>query len=302
MKAAAPWYTIVIPTRDSAAWIGPLLEHYRAHGVVPTLLLDSRTRDDTETIARRAGVPIIGLAPFKFTEAIVAVTREAVQTPWAFLVNDDEIPSDRLFQRLAGPEPPMSVQSVAISRRWAWHEPGMPLRWGCNTIWRDRAGRDGADHHWRLFRPTEVTFVAAMHSDGFLIDRWSRLPPDAYLVHFEWVLRCRSQRQAKLRRYDRHRYGYGAFFANMYLPEDQPTGFFDYIPFETDAYDRLAQIYYAARGPDVPLGRRSLAEHYARLRQALAQRLHLSSFDREPKDRVGLTPRLDREVPDPYGG
>ena len=25
-----PWYTVVIPTRDSAGWIGVLLAHYRA--------------------------------------------------------------------------------------------------------------------------------------------------------------------------------------------------------------------------------------------------------------------------------
>jgi hypothetical protein len=45
-----------------------------------------------------------------------------------------------------------------------------------------------------------------------------------------------------------------------------------------------------------------MADHYARLRQAVAQRLRRADFDREPKDRIGLTPRLDREVQDPYGG
>jgi hypothetical protein len=299
---AAPWYTLVIPTRDSAAWIGPLLDHYRAHGVTPTLFLDSRTRDGARAIAERAGAPIIDIAPFKFTEAIVAVTRDVVRTRWALFVNDDEIPSDRLFARLRGPEPPEAVQSVAIPRRWAWYEPGRPLCWARTEIWMDRAGRNGADHHWRLFRPDQVTFVAAMHSDGFVIDRWSRLPPDCFLVHFEWILRSRAQRAAKLRRYDRHRYGYGNFFANMYLPEDQPPGAIDFVPFETDAYDALARCYYAARAPDAPAERWRLGERYAQLRHAVAHRLGLSRFDREPKDRAGLTPRLDREIADPHTG
>jgi len=62
------WFTVVIPTRDSAAWIGTLLDHYRARGVTPTLFLDSRTRDETRAIAQRAGAPIVDIAPFAFVE------------------------------------------------------------------------------------------------------------------------------------------------------------------------------------------------------------------------------------------
>src|SRR5450631_924599 len=98
-----PWVTIVIPTRDSAAWISTLLDHYRARGMTPTLLLDSRTRDDTGAIARRLDVPIVDIAPFSHTESIVRVTRDVVATPWAFFAHDDEIPSDHLFARLQGP-------------------------------------------------------------------------------------------------------------------------------------------------------------------------------------------------------
>lgn len=295
-----PWYTLVIPTRDSAGWIGPLIEHYQAQGVTPTLFLDSRTRDDTGAIARRAGVPIVDIAPFAFTESIVAVTRDVVRTPWAFFVNDDEIPSDRLFQRLRGPEPPAAVQSVAVPRRWAWHEPGQPLRYARTGLWQDRAGHTGADHHWRLFRPDRVTFVARMHSDGFLIDRWSRMAPEAYLVHFEWVLRSRAQRAAKVRRYDRQRYGYGRFFANMYLPEDQPPGAIDYVPFDTTAYDRLAECFFAARAAAPSDAPWTLGERWARLRHELVHRLGLERFKPAPKDPAGLTPRLEAEVADPF--
>lgn len=295
-----PWFTIVIPTRDSGAWIGALLDHYRARGFVPTLLVDSRSTDDTRSIARARGAPVIDMPNFSFTESIVAMTREIVRTPWALFVHDDEVPSDALFARLRGPEPPAAVQSVAIPRRWAWYEPGQPLRYGRSDHWKDRAGTTGADHHWRLFRPDRVEFVAQMHSDGFLIDRWSRVPPSAYIVHFEWVIRGAGQRAAKLRRYDRHRYGFGSFFANMYLPESQPPGVIEYLPFETDAFDGLARVYHAARGPDPKFEPRTVGEVLARLRNDLKTWLGLQSLKQPPKDRQGLTPRPEAEVKDPY--
>src|ERR1700761_7925694 len=95
-----PWYTVVIPTRDSAGWIGAVLEHYRARGIVPTLLVDTRTRDDTKAVAQRHAARGGDMPGFVFTEGVVAMTREFVETPWVLFVHDDEIPSDALLARL----------------------------------------------------------------------------------------------------------------------------------------------------------------------------------------------------------
>lgn len=293
------WFTVVIPTRDSAAWIGALIDHYQARDITPTLLLDSRTRDETRAIGERAGARIVDVHRFTYTEAIVRITRDCVTTPWAFFVHDDEVPSDRLLKRLRAPPPPDEVQSVAIPRRWAWYEPGKPLMYGRSQFWADRSGLHGTDHHWRLFRPDRVSYVSAMHSEGFLIDRWSRVPLDAYIVHFEWVLRTLQQRIAKLRRYDEHRYGYGHFFQNMYLPESQPAGAIEYLPFETEAYDVLGRVYFAARGPDLRLPRRSFRAQLARAKSFAVSHLGLYDFTREPADRKGLNVKLDHEVFDP---
>lgn len=294
------WYTIVIPTRDSEAWIGPLLEHYLQRGVTPLIFLDSRTQDGTRAIVDKAGVPIVEMAPFPFTECIVARTRDAVKTPWTLFVNDDEVPSEALFTRLKGPQPPASVQSVAIPRRWAWHEADKRLRYARTNVWQDRTGEHGSDHHWRLFRQDQVTFIAKMHTDGFLIDQWSRVPSDCYIVHFEWVLRTKAEREAKLRRYDRHRFGYGLFFANMYLPEKQPPGVIEYLPFETGAYDILAKTYFDARRYNLSSSRPTLDDRLAHLKHKLRTLFAGHGLGKEPEDRSGLTPRLDAEIIDPY--
>ncbi len=295
----ADWFTVVIPTRDSAAWIGTLLAHYQAHGVTPVILLDSRSTDATREIAEKAGAPVVDVHGFSHTEGIVQLTKSCVTTPWALFIHDDEVPSGKLFERLRGPQPPAAVQSVAIPRRWAWYEPGKPLAYGRSDHWKDRTDQPGSDYTWRLFRPDHVEYTSAMHTEGFLIDRWSRFPLDTYYVHFEWVIRSHNQREAKLRRYDEHRYGHGRFFQNMYLPESQAPGIIEYIPFETSSYDALAKAYFAARGPDRPLPRRSLRVQFIRARNYIRDKIRTPNLKAVAKDRKGLGVQREREVPDP---
>jgi hypothetical protein len=290
------WFTPVIPTRDSAAWIGPLLAHYQARGVTPVVLLDNRTTDFTRAIVTEAGARVVDIHSFSHTEATVKVAAGCVETLFALFIHDDEIPSDALFRRLAGPMPPAAAQSVAIPRRWAWYEPGKPLSYGHSTQWHDRTGQPGNDHSWRLFRPRDVTYTATMHSEGFYIKNWSRFSLDEYFVHFEWILRSRAQREAKLRRYDEHRYGYGAFFRKVYLPETQPPGVIEYAPFETAEFDLLAQTYYAARRPDGPLPRISCKTRLAQLKSFTTSKLGLANLNRTPRDRAGLHVRPEMEV------
>lgn len=297
------WFTVLIPTKDSAAWIGALLNHYKARGITPTLLLDDRTKDNTRAIAEEAGAPVVDIHGFTHTEAIVSVAKDCVKTPWALFMHDDEVPSDRLFERLAGPPPPEAAQTVALPRRWAWYEPGKPLMYGYSDQWQDRTHQPGKDHAWRLFRPDQVVYTSIMHSEGYFIDRWSRMPLDAYFVHFEWVLRNHAQRAVKLRRYDEHRWGYGKFFEKVYLPESQEPGVIQYEPFETNAYDELARTYYAARAKtDPPSPRRSLRTQYARLKAYINEKLRPPDFNAEASDRKGLTVHADREIPDPHNG
>jgi uncharacterized protein (DUF1778 family) len=295
-STVTPWATVLIPTRDSAGWIGTLLDHYRARGVQPVLLVDARSRDATRAIAARAGVATQDVSGFTITEAVVCMAKDVASTQWVLWVHDDEVPSDAVFARLAGPPPPEAATSIAMQRRWAWYEPGKNLHYGRSDQWQDRTHQPGTDHHWRLFQREAVRYVPAMHSEGFYIESWARLPPDCYLVHFEWVLRTRNQRAAKMAYYDSLREGYGRFFEKMNVPEDQAPGVIEYLPFETTAFDTLAAAYYASRKPDVAAPRRMLRRWMARVAQPFRRSADLSPFMVEPPDRAGLTPRLEAEI------
>ncbi len=290
------WFTVAIPTRDSAGWIGALLDLYAAHAIRPVILLDGRTRDDTAAIATAHGCRIVAVEDFRFTEGVVSLTRQCVSTPWALFMHDDEAPSAALFDWLAGPEPRTTASSIALSRRWARYEPGEPLRFGRSDHWQDRTGRHGFDHMWRLFRPDRVRFTAAMHSDGFFIGHWARLPPELFFVHFEWVLRTPEQRVMKLRGYDRHRYGYGRFFESMYLPERTPVEM-RYATLDEPAMEPLAERFHAARDETVRITPRAPLDHYAFWRHRILSALFPPRPGVEPKDRRGLAPLAENEVP-----
>jgi hypothetical protein len=290
------WFTVVIPARDCAKWLAPLLARYAAWNVKPILLLDARTSDDTRDIAKKHAVRVVEITSFQFAEGLARLTRDIVGTPWVLFVNDDELPSQDLFARLAGPPPSDEAQSVAIPRRWAWYRPGEPLQYGKSQCWPDRAGNNGADHHWSLFRPDRVVFISEMHSDGFAVDTWCRLQPNEFIIHFEWVVRSRAQRAAKIRRYDRYQYGLGSFFANMYLPEDQPEGTIEYASFGTSVYDGLAKAYYAAREPWLVSARLWAAQKLSAVAKPKAGR---SSPGAQTGQRITIPPRPDKEVP--YG-
>ena len=290
------WWTIVVPTRNSAPWLQILIDHYAARGVRPVFLLDERTSDGTEAILQRSKLTVHRFGGFRFTEEIVGMARDVVSTPWALWVHDDEMPSDAFFERLNGPPPPQGAQSVAIQRRWIWYEPGQPITYGRSDGWPDRTGQGGDDHAWRLFQPAQVKFISVMHTEGFQIDRWSRFGPEAYLAHFEWVARSRAQRVAKLRHYDQFRYGYGVFFHRVYVPEEQPPGTIVYSPVHDTDYTALVQAYFAARGPDPAVPPLSLWERWQRLSVRSGSFLRDRLGLKEPVDRLGLSPRMDKEV------
>ena len=134
-----------------------------------------------------------------------------------------------------------------------------------------------------------------MHTDGYVVEDWARLPREEYLLHFEWVVRSHAQRQAKLKRYDRVRYGFGKFFESYYLPEDQPSGMIEYRPLGP-AYDALADAYHASRLDGVSPERDNVGDVCRAILRRFGIGIGTNSLKVVPADRQGVRPQLDREV------
>jgi hypothetical protein len=74
----------------------------------------------------------------------------------------------------------------------------------------------------------------------------------------------------------------------------------EYLPFETHAYDELARVYFATRGVDPRLPRRSLRTQIARLTAYIREKIRPTNFSEEASDRKGLSVKSEREVVDPF--
>lgn len=240
--SGAPLYRIVVPTRDSARWVGLLYRHYRAMGVQPLYLVDSRSTDGTAELLRGLGAELQMISPPENrVESMLEMTRDLVHTQWVIRFDDDEMPSAALLawldQELAG----VHAASIAFSRRdAAWVDGALCFSRMEHYYWLPER-LDYLNPQWRGFRPAAVRFSTAIHSPGFDIDDHTLVPPSAYFIHFDWILRSVAQRMEKLRGYERQRQGAGWAFAQFYLPEHHHMDTNRWTRFETAEFDTLAE-------------------------------------------------------------
>ncbi len=138
-------------------------------------------------------------------------------------------------------EMPPKIGPVAISRREVQFIDGQ-LQYSRleSYYWTDR-DFTFLNPHWRAFRSTKVEFNDCIHTPGFGLKDWTLVPPSAYFVHFDWILRSFTQRLEKLRNYERQRAGAGWGFAHYYLPEIYAHQDLRWTSFENNQFSGLAR-------------------------------------------------------------
>ena len=95
-----PRFKVLIPTRDSARWIGIFLDAYRKVGIELFYVLDTRSADSTLDILRRKQADLIPFAPSAdFAEAgMLEFGARHAGVDWLLRVDDDEFPSRALLR------------------------------------------------------------------------------------------------------------------------------------------------------------------------------------------------------------
>lgn len=191
--------TLLVPTVNSAAWIADLVALYSQCGIRPLFAVDRRSNDGTERILTDLGadwVQVSGDAPR--VEAVMPLIVAAVSTPWILRLDDDEFLTKGLCDYLP--------RAIADAEHDAFGLPRLALRLDDD----DRLvasrfiafGPDGEyDRQWRLFRRDAVGFDTRLHTAGIVFTSGRRAPPEAALLHFDWVLRSAEQREQKFRSY-----------------------------------------------------------------------------------------------------
>ncbi len=193
---------LVIPTVNSERWLGQFLEFYKVNGLRPVYAVDRRTSDGTRELIRKYGFTFIeAQADEPRVEALLPSIVAQIAAPWILRLDDDELPTPKLLDFATA-----AMVDDAIS---AYSFPRANLR--CNPASKrlERSyffafGPDaGLDRQWRLFQPKDVAYRGELHTPGFLVSNGRRVQPDAYILHFDWVLRSKQARLRKFESYER---------------------------------------------------------------------------------------------------
>jgi len=209
---------IIIPTINSAHYIDLILSYYRQIDIPVTVFVDSKTTDETASIAARHAQEVI---PFLNPAARVGEMIEGISrhcgSRWVLRIDDDELPSIGMLgfvrdfilrdeRRVVGFDRYQSVFNLN-------GEPFYSIK------------HDPITHRqWRLYRPDQVTFHGRGHTAGFDFDDKQKLvaPTTSFMIHLDWVLHSRAERLRKLARYDAHTAGHGVPFREYYLADESP--------------------------------------------------------------------------------
>jgi hypothetical protein len=233
-------YRVVVPTRDSAGWIGAFHDAYRRLGVDPLYLFDRRSRDGTRAILRDLGAEVMPVTPsHDRVEAMLPATLSLASGDWIVRFDDDELPSAALLAWLDRHLGTVSEPCLALSRRDVLIRDGRLGFSRMEAYYFHPHDPTFLDPQWRGFRPADVRFTDAIHTAGFAIESFHTAPQSAYFVHFDWMLRSLEQRMAKLRRYEAQSAGGGWALAQYYLPELHHPESVRWTPMDTREFDPL---------------------------------------------------------------
>jgi hypothetical protein len=242
-------FRVVVPTRDSAKWIGVVLGAYRRLGVRPLFLVDSRSADGTRGILEAEGADLAEVTPeADLVEDMVWRIPSVTDAAWVLRFDDDEMPSHALLDWAASALPRAETDQFALSRRWCLLSREGRLRYSrLEDFYWSEARPDLLDPQSRLFRPDRVRFVRDIHTAGFAPSpAMGFAPAEAFFCHFDWIVRAPPARIAKLRRYERQSPGSGgALFGRFYLPECLNPAELRETAFETDEFEDLARALAA---------------------------------------------------------
>jgi hypothetical protein len=213
---------LFIPTRDSANWIGLILDFHLSRGLKPLVVIDSRTADKTREIVASKGLSFLEFAPRgDFPEAgMLEFAAQHANADWIFRLDDDELPSRELINFVWKKGVKSKNQCWFIERRELYWEKG-------RVVFSRSPGKYPLpDYPYclhpmaRLFHVDRVEYLEEVHTTGFReLKLYDFSPPEAFFVHLNCLVHNFDMRLNKVLDYERIKPGVTWELADEYLPE-----------------------------------------------------------------------------------
>jgi FkbM family methyltransferase len=276
-----PGIDIVVPVCNAEKWINAICDGYDALRLRPLFIVEARSSDNSLAIllGRNArAFSARGKRPY--VESLLSGIIPYLSSSWILRLDDDELPSYAMLHWIADSISHLQGTSVAFPRFWVHgNTHGVWEISDCRAI----GGAWGADHQWRLFRPSAVIPTDAIHTPGFEASG-TIAPDEARIYHFDWIVRSYDERLRKIERYEELEKDSGNKFSAYYLPEERDRAIYDFIPLEDNLIETVCER----------LGPQELCEQKEGRRTQLIDRCGVERYDH-----IGVKLELPRHLVTP---
>jgi hypothetical protein len=215
-------YRLVIPTRNSARWVAEFLKSYRALGIEPLYIVDSRSVDATLDILRRMDADLLTFLPSgDYVEAgMIEFASRQAGAKWILRLDDDEFPSKALLRWVDTAASTSLNQVFNISRRELYFEGGKVVFSRACTRYHRAATPHYLNPQPRLHHVDRVRYKRVLHTAGFEDPQYFSFAPEhAFFGHFSCLLRTCGERLEKIRFYETMLPGSTWRSADEWIPE-----------------------------------------------------------------------------------
>lgn len=213
---------LFIPTRDSARWIGSIIDFHLSLGLTPLVVVDARTKDMTRDIIVSRGMSFLEFEPRgDYPEAgMLEFAAQHANADWILRLDDDELPTKKLINFV--------WSSGIASKNQCWFIERRELYWENSRVVFSRSpGKypipDYPKHLHpmaRLYHVDRVKYVEEVHTTGFEeLKLYGFAPSEAFMVHLNCLVNNFDARMNKLIAYNQLKPGLAWSLADEYLPE-----------------------------------------------------------------------------------
>lgn len=213
---------LFIPTRDSARWIGTILDFHLSIGLKPLVIVDARTVDSTREIIVSKGVDYLEFTPGgDYPEAgMLEFAARNANADWLLRLDDDELPSRGLIDFV--------WREGIKSKNQCWFIERRELYWeGERVVFSRSPGKYPLPDYpqylhpmARLFHVDRVDYLEEVHTTGFQeLKLYGFAPSAAFIVHLNCLVHDFELRLKKVLAYEEIKPGVSWGLADEYLPE-----------------------------------------------------------------------------------
>jgi hypothetical protein len=232
--------TLVVPTINSARWLGHIIQFYHEIGVPVLFAVDSRSSDGTHALVTEKGAAYIEVAgDHRRVEALMPDIVARTNTDWILRLDDDELPTPAMLDFVD--------QAVQSSTAFAYGFPRAHFRFDKTrgelqySQFLPFGPFGDNDRQWRLFSRDGFRPDESLHTPGFVVGERQFAPPDAFIFHFNWVFRSLAERLEKLESYETQNFAKARSLTHYSLYETIPDSWHMFMPLSDKRYRNLAE-------------------------------------------------------------